>query len=198
MEDRPGDPTLRMTTEIVVAFLGTGSVTPEKLPGLVLAVRQALSSDGARASEAAAALLAQSAPEEVEEALAGGEAQANPPFVSETENPPPSSAAPAVPVGQSITHDYLISLEDGQRYRSLKRHLMTRYGLTPEAYRAKWGLPRDYPMVAPSYAEARSRVAKESGLGQPKQQPAAAGAQNGVGKAARNGSGPAPARLPKK
>jgi predicted transcriptional regulator len=73
---------------------------------------------------------------------------------------------PAVPVRRSIQNDYLICLEDGQKFKSLKRHLMTHYGLTPEQYREKWELPADYPMVAPSYAEARSRLAKEMGLGQ--------------------------------
>lgn len=71
---------------------------------------------------------------------------------------------PAVPVKKSIHHDYLISLEDGRRYKSLKRHLSGR-GLTPERYREKWGLPSDYPMVAPSYAKQRSDLAKSMGLG---------------------------------
>ncbi len=73
---------------------------------------------------------------------------------------------PAVPVRRSIQHEYLICLEDGQKFKSLKRHLMTHYGLTPEQYREKWELAADYPMVAPAYAEARSRLAKEMGLGQ--------------------------------
>jgi len=73
---------------------------------------------------------------------------------------------PAVSVRRSIQNDYLICLEDGQKFKSLKRHLMTHYGLTPEQYREKWDLSADYPMVAPSYAEARSRLAKEMGLGQ--------------------------------
>ena len=73
---------------------------------------------------------------------------------------------PAVSIRRSIQNDYLICLEDGQKFKSLKRHLMTHYGLTPEQYREKWELPADYPMVAPAYAEARSRLAKEMGLGQ--------------------------------
>ena len=72
---------------------------------------------------------------------------------------------PAVPVKKSITPDFLISLEDGKRYRSLKRHLNSR-GLTPEQYREKWGLPRDYPMVAPNYSAKRSELARSLGLGQ--------------------------------
>ncbi|NBB52348.1 transcriptional regulator [Rhizobium sp. CRIBSB] len=73
---------------------------------------------------------------------------------------------PPVPIRKSIEDDYLICLEDGQKFKSLKRHLMTHYNMTPEEYREKWGLPSDYPMVAPAYAEARSRLAKEMGLGQ--------------------------------
>lgn len=73
---------------------------------------------------------------------------------------------PPVPIKKSIEDDYLICLEDGQKFKSLKRHLMTHYNMTPEEYREKWGLPADYPMVAPAYAEARSRLAKEMGLGQ--------------------------------
>ncbi len=75
-------------------------------------------------------------------------------------------AEPAVPVRQSITPDYLICLEDGKRFKSLKRHLRTHYNLSPEEYRRKWGLPPDYPMVAPNYAAARSKLAKKMGLGQ--------------------------------
>jgi predicted transcriptional regulator len=73
---------------------------------------------------------------------------------------------PAVPVRKSITPDYIICLEDGKKFKSLKRHLRTHYDLSPEQYREKWGLPVDYPMVAPNYAEARSSLAKKIGLGQ--------------------------------
>ena len=72
---------------------------------------------------------------------------------------------PAVPVKSSVTADYLICLEDGRKFRSLRRHLMTKYGMTPEEYRAKWNLPRDYPMVAPNYAAVRSNLAKKMRLG---------------------------------
>lgn len=71
---------------------------------------------------------------------------------------------PAISIRKSLTHEYLISLEDGQQYRTLKRHL-GKLGLTPEEYRAKWGLPVDYPMVAPAYAAKRSELAKRLGLG---------------------------------
>lgn len=73
---------------------------------------------------------------------------------------------PAVPIKKSVTPDYIICLDDGKRFKSLKRHLRTHYDLTPEEYRAKWGLAKDYPMVAPNYAEARSNLAREMGLGQ--------------------------------
>ena len=73
---------------------------------------------------------------------------------------------PAVSVKKSITPDYLICLEDGRKFKSLKRHLRTKYNMSPEDYRAKWGLAKDYPMVAPNYARARSELAKQMGLGQ--------------------------------
>ena len=73
--------------------------------------------------------------------------------------------APAVPVKKSVTPDYLICLEDGKKLKMLKRHLQTSYGLTPDQYRDKWGLPPDYPMVAPNYAKHRSSLAKQIGLG---------------------------------
>jgi predicted transcriptional regulator len=72
---------------------------------------------------------------------------------------------PAVPVKKSLTPEYLICLEDGKKFKSLKRHLQAHYGLSPDEYRQKWGLPRDYPMVAPAYAAARSNLAKTMGLG---------------------------------
>lgn len=72
---------------------------------------------------------------------------------------------PAVPIKKSVTPDYIISLEDGKKFKSLKRAIRTRYGMTPDEYRAKWGLPHDYPMVAPNYAAARSEMAKKMGLG---------------------------------
>lgn len=73
---------------------------------------------------------------------------------------------PAVPVRKSVAADYIICLEDGKKFKSLKRHLRTQYNMTPEQYREKWGLGPDYPMVAPNYAAARSQLAKEMGLGQ--------------------------------
>ena len=72
---------------------------------------------------------------------------------------------PAVPVRKSVATDYIICLEDGKKFKSLKRHLRTHYNLSPEEYREKWGLPSDYPMVAPSYSATRSKLAKDNGLG---------------------------------
>jgi len=79
---------------------------------------------------------------------------------------PQAKPEPAVSVRSSIKPDYIVCLEDGKKLKMLKRHLMTHYNMTPDEYREKWGLPADYPMVAPAYAEARSRLAKEMGLGQ--------------------------------
>ena len=79
---------------------------------------------------------------------------------------PVEAPKPAIPVKKSVTPDYIVCLEDGKKFKSLKRHLRTQYNMTPEQYREKWGLPADYPMVAPNYAKARSELAKEMGLGQ--------------------------------
>ena len=76
-----------------------------------------------------------------------------------------SGPQPAVPIKKSVTPDYVVCLEDGKKLKMLKRHLKTQYNMTPEEYRERWGLPVDYPMVAPKYAEQRSRLAKEIGLG---------------------------------
>jgi predicted transcriptional regulator len=79
---------------------------------------------------------------------------------------PAEPLKPAVPIKRSITPDYLVCLEDGKKFKSLKRHLRTQYNMTPDQYREKWGLPPDYSMVAPNYAAARSQLAKQMGLGQ--------------------------------
>ena len=77
----------------------------------------------------------------------------------------PADLKPAVPIKKSITPDYLICLEDGKKLKMLKRHLAASYGLSPDDYRAKWGLPNDYPMTAPNYTKTRSEVALKLGLG---------------------------------
>lgn len=85
--------------------------------------------------------------------------------LSEAKAEPENRQEPAVPIETSVSEDVIICLEDGLPFKSLKRHLRTKYDLTPDAYREKWGLPADYPMVAPSYAKQRSKLARESGLG---------------------------------
>ena len=94
--------------------------------------------------------------------------------VGEPQPQPTPMLTPAVPVKKSVFPDYIVCLEDGKKLKMLRRHLQTSYGLTPAAYRTKWGLPTDYPMVAPNYAAKRSSLAKESGLGR---KPAAATAE---------------------
>ena len=97
---------------------------------------------------------------------------------------------PAVPVRKSVFADFIICLEDGKKLKMLKRHLQTSYGLTPDAYRERWGLPASYPMVAPSYAARRSALAKSIGLGRKRTEPAGPAAESGA-KPARRGRKPA-------
>ncbi|TPW26683.1 MucR family transcriptional regulator [Pararhizobium mangrovi] len=84
----------------------------------------------------------------------------------EAEDVAEEKPVPAVSIKRSLQRDYLVCLEDGKKFKSLKRHLRTQYGMTPDEYRAKWNLPSDYPMVAPAYAQARSQLARDMGLGQ--------------------------------
>jgi len=91
--------------------------------------------------------------------------------LTNAEQPPVVEAAkaePAVPVRSSVKHDYIVSLESGKKMKMLKRYLMTNYSMTPDQYRAKWGLAKDYPMVAPAYAATRQELAKKIGLGRKK------------------------------
>lgn len=107
--------------------------------------------------------------------------------------PQPERPQPAVPVKKSITPEYLICLEDGKKLKMLKRHLQTSYNMTPEQYRERWGLPPDYPMVAPNYAKHRSSLAKKIGLGtKPRGRPAR-GARRETAVAAA--AAPAPTKL---
>lgn len=136
-------PTEKTLAEILVAFLNHNSISPAELPSLVRQVRAALLDRPA--------LNERPTETNVEPMRPAEEIEARP--------------RPAVPIDQSVKWDHLVSLEDGKHYRSLRRHLMSKYGMTPEDYRQKWGLPADYPMVAPSYAQDRSSVAKRIGLG---------------------------------
>jgi len=92
------------------------------------------------------------------------------------------SNPPAVPIARSVTPDFIICLEDGQKLKSLKRHLSAKYGMTAEQYRKKWNLPTSYPMVAPNYSKARSALAKATGLGTSSPRPANGSHRNGAAK----------------
>lgn len=106
---------------------------------------------------------------------------------TEGAEPPKVELKPAVPVKKSVSQEFIICLEDGKKFKSLKRHLRTHYDMSPEEYREKWGLPRDYPMVAPAYATARSNLAKSMGLGRRAQ-------AEGLNGAAQPGAKPARGR----
>ena len=127
---RTADDLLRMTTEVVAAYVSNNTLPTGQLGDVIASVYSSLRA--------------------LDHSLGEGRGDA---------------LKPAVPVRKSITPDYLICLEDGKKLKMLKRHLRSTYGLTPDAYRAKWGLPADYPMVAPNYAEQRSAFAKQIGLG---------------------------------
>jgi predicted transcriptional regulator len=139
----------KCTTEIVVALIEKGGVDAAQAPALVRQVREAL--DGC-------AIGANLQP--VDGGVLVKAKDVSGPEVAKLE-----SSGVTLSVEESINDEYLVCFEDGQRFRSLRRHLMAKYGLTPEQYRSKWGLPVDYPMVAPSYARERSEVAKRTGLG---------------------------------
>jgi predicted transcriptional regulator len=124
------DELLRMTTEVVAAYVSNNTLATGQLGDIIHAVYNSLRSlDG-----------------QVVEAV-------------------PEALKPAVPIRKSITPEYLVCLEDGKKLKMLKRHLRSTYNLSPDEYRAKWGLPPDYPMVAPNYAQQRSDFAKKIGLG---------------------------------
>ena len=124
------DQLLRMTTEVVAAYVSNNTLPTAQLGDVINAVYRSLKG--------------------LEEPVA---------------EPAPEPAKPAVPIRKSITPEYLICLEDGKKLKMLKRHLRSTYNLTPDEYRARWGLAPDYPMVAPNYAEQRSAFAKKIGLG---------------------------------
>jgi predicted transcriptional regulator len=121
---------LRMTTEVVAAYVGKNAVPTGQISDVISLVYSSLSQLNGHSAPASSEPL-----------------------------------RPAVAVRRSVTPDYIVCLEDGKKLKMLKRHLRTTYGMTPEEYRAKWGLPPDYPMVAPNYAEQRSMFAKKIGLG---------------------------------
>lgn len=130
MDELPKDGLIRLTAEIVSAYVSNNTVIAADLPALIQDVHHALG----RATNNVA--------------------------LPERDEP-----RPAIAVKRSVTPEYIVCLEDGKKFKSLKRHLRTHYNLSPEEYREKWGLPHDYPMVAPNYAAARSELAKKMGLG---------------------------------
>lgn len=129
---------LECTTDIVTAYLSANTLAPGEVPGFIAQVHQTLTTvaSGQTAVPMAAAVTSSARPE------------------------------PAVSIKKSVMPDYIICLEDGKKLKMLKRHLKAVYNLTPEQYRERWGLPADYPMTAPNYAEKRSSLAKSIGLGQ--------------------------------
>lgn len=127
---------LALTTQIVSAYVGRQPIPQQELETTIRLVHETLSR------------------------LRRGDADASQAKVRQM-----TVREPAVPIARSVTQDYLICLEDGRRLKTLKRHLRACYGMTPEAYRARWSLPADYPMVAPNYAMRRSAIAKTHGLG---------------------------------
>ncbi|HEX3996349.1 MAG TPA: MucR family transcriptional regulator [Acetobacteraceae bacterium] len=135
----PGPSTLGilgLTAQIVSAHVGNNRVATEELPGLIQQVYLALNGSTAGSSSS----------------------QLRP-------TTPAERPRPAVPISKSVFSDYIVCLEDGKKLKMLKRHLQTAYSMTPEQYRAKWGLDGNYPMVAPEYAKKRSSLAKAIGLG---------------------------------
>lgn len=134
------DEMLRMTAQIVSAYVSHNSVSGGEIPDLIQSVFSILN-----AQRSGGAVTAQEQPK------------------------------PAVAIRKSVTAEYIICLEDGKKLKMLKRHLRSTYNMTPEEYRAKWGLPADYPMVAPNYAAQRSAFAKKIGLGRKRGSPARRG-----------------------
>jgi predicted transcriptional regulator len=110
--------------------------------------------------------------------------------------PPAETLVPAVPIKKSVMPDFIVCLEDGKKLKMLKRHLATHYGLTPAAYRQRWGLPVDYPMVAPAHAAQRSNLAKSLGLGRKPAAPAAAAERGPVSEPAAAAEPAAVAKKP--
>lgn len=137
-----------LTSEIIVAYVHGNQITAEQLPNLVREVHKALSTLGTRTvSSDVADIYATSAADSV----------------AKTQLSPPTN--PAVPIADSVTPNHIICLEDGQKMKTLKRHLNSAHGLTPSGYRRRWGLSPNYPMVAQNYSATRKKIAARSGLG---------------------------------
>ncbi len=154
-----------MTTEVVTAYLGRNQLAARDLSGLIVEVFNTLSGLGADAvaeeedsSDGEGGTVTEVDP--VVEAVEVELPQSEPVVVADGERP-----VPAVPIEESVTDSQIFCLECGKGFKTLKRHLSNSHGLTPEAYRKKWGLPKDYPLVAPNYSARRSVTAKQIGLG---------------------------------
>jgi predicted transcriptional regulator len=151
---------VKLTAEILVAYLSGNPVPAACVASLARDLRVALELPLSSLGVGSAAV---DGPEHSKIASAKESEDATPARVAlRVDNSKPT---PAVPVADSVHDEFLVSLEDGKHYVSLRRHLMAKYKMTPAEYRAKWGLPADYPMVAPSYARQRAEVAKRIGLG---------------------------------
>ncbi|NVN10376.1 MucR family transcriptional regulator [Nguyenibacter vanlangensis] len=162
---------LNATAQIVTAHLATAKVETDQLPNLVQRIYASTAIEEPDAKPHALT------PRETSPAVAQGSAETERPFVrhdeAQTLDIKPSSSVqteaqtpkPAVPIRESVFPDYVICLEDGKKLKSLKRHLMSAFGMTVEDYKEKWSLPDTYPTVAPNYAEMRRRVAQSIGLG---------------------------------
>ena len=168
---------IKMTTEIAVAYLNKNVIKPTEISALIRDIREALESGAPDLAEEQSTSAATAS-----EGLEIRSATHEPAACTDTDMPSAELVMlrPAVPIGESVTNDYIISLEDGRHFRSLRRHLMTKYGMTPDDYRRKWGLAADYPMVAPSYALERSEVAKRTGLGHPTKKPLRLSRKRGI------------------
>jgi len=135
------DGVLAMTSDIVAAFASNNQVAAADLPALIQSVHATLADLAGASAGAAAVATEEAAPE------------------------PDTPPVPAVPIDASVTADAIICLEDGKPFKTLKRHLRTAYDMSPDEYRARWGLSKDYPMVAPSYSAKRAETARKIGLG---------------------------------
>ena len=165
MGDAPGDTNfIGLTAEIVSAYVGNNIVAPGDIPALINQVHSALLRVSSGQAESLADPPKPAVPVNV--TVPGGSKVRFINDDSREHEPSSDPPKPVVSVKKSITPDHIFCLEDGKKFKSLKRHLRTQYDMTPEQYREKWGLAADYPMVAPNYAAARSQLAKQMGLGQ--------------------------------
>lgn len=149
--------------DIVIAYLATRTIEPDELAPLVSRVYDALKRQRVEGATAPNVAKDEAAVGASEPALAHREPKPTDEPVDDER--PTHALVPPIPIDETINREFIICLEDGKRYRSLRRHLKAKYNMTPDDYRRKWNLPADYPMVAPSYAEERSQVAKRIGLG---------------------------------